>query len=126
MALSRKPKTTEVICRYLRKYGKHRIRTATGVVTIKPGDIIEAKEGSYVGNQWECLGPVEGQKEISKKKAEPAPEEEEEADEFKGLIKEQRPDGFYVVNPNTGKSVNLEPISEEEADLLVSKSKERS
>lgn len=126
MALSRKPKTTEVICRYQRKYGKHRIRTSTGVVTIKPGDIIEAKEGSYVGNQWECLGPVEGQKETSNKKAKTAPEEEDEANEFKGLIKEQRPDGFYVVNPNTGKSVNLEPISEEEADLLVSKSKERS
>jgi len=100
----------EVLYKFQRKYGKHHLRAPGGVVIIKPGDIIEAPKGSYVGNQWECLGPVE-----------PVSEEPEtpSVPDFEGFVKEQRKDGFYVINPKTNEALNTEPVTEEEADRIV-------
>ncbi len=105
----------EVLFKFRRKYGKHHLRTPKGVVIIKPGDILEASEGSYVGNQWECLGPVDGTEQVAAPELPPA---------FEGFTKEQRKDGFFVINPKTNEAVNTEPLTEEQADALVSASTE--
>lgn len=112
----KKVEQKEVLFKFRRNYGKHHLRTPNGVVIIKPGDIIEAREGSYVGNQWECLGPVVPVDPVDVPEVTPA---------FEGFIKEQRKDGFYVINPKTNEAVNTEPLTEEQADGIVSASTER-
>lgn len=103
---------------YKRLFGKHHLRTPAGIVIIGPGDVLEAEKGSYVGPQWQCLGPVEPTSD-----APDAPDAPDTSD-APILIKEEREDGFYVINAETGIDINTEPLTEEEADTIVAVSAE--
>lgn len=107
----------EPLFQFRRISGKHHIRTPKGMQVITPGMVVTAPEGTYHGNQWECLGPVNPEPRVAKSP--------ERVPKIEGFKKEQRDDGWYAIHPVTGKAINELPLTEAEVDILVNTTLER-
>ena len=93
--------------------GKHHLRTPAGIVTIKPGDTVQAPRDAYSrDSSWKFVGPV-------------TPSEVAVPTKFELRKETTEEEGFFNVF-KTGEEtpLNSAPLTEEEADELVNASLE--